>query len=157
VRTLAALSGLGVLAFVLGVVFLWPAQPSGPEPIVYGRDACAHCRMPLSQPGFGGEMRDAHGTLTKYDDVGCLVRAMLERHREIPEAWVEDHDSAQLVPLLTAHLVRTERSASPMGSGIVAFRDEAAARAFERATGGERVRLEDLVREPARLAREEPR
>ena len=156
-RRVVALSGLGVAAFVLGIVFLWPARRSGPEPIIYGRDVCAHCRMHLSQPGFGGELRDARGTLTKYDDVGCLLRAMLEKRTEIPEAWVEDHESGRLVPLLTARLVRTGRSTTPMGSGIVAFADEAGARDFARTAGGELVELEELVRHPARLAREEGR
>lgn len=156
-RTAAFGSGLLALAFVLGVVFLWPTARTGPEPIVFGRDACAHCRMHLSQPGFGGEMRDARGALTKYDDVGCLVRAMLARHGEIPEAWVEDHETGRLVALLTAHLVRGQPSATPMGSGIVAFEREDAADAFARATGGRPVTLEELVREPARLAREEVR
>jgi len=155
VKTLALLAGLGA-TFVLAVVF-WPSTRSGPEPIAYGSDACAHCRMHITRPGFGGEIRDRDGTLTKYDDVGCLLQAMLAKRHEIPESWVEDHDSGRLVPLLTAHLVRTERSATPMGSGIVAFQDDAAARAFARSAGADLVRLEDLVREPARLAHEDAR
>ena len=145
-RTLARVAGLGVGAFVIAVVFFWPAPRSGPERILYGRDACAHCRMHLTQPGFGGELRDHQGVLTKYDDIGCLIQAMLAKHREIPEAWVEDHGGEGLVPLLGAHLVRTERGATPMGSGVLAFAEEAAARDFAAAHGGELVRLEDLIR-----------
>jgi copper chaperone NosL len=148
--SLAAAAAAG--SFVVAVVF-WPAHPSGPEPIVYGRDACAHCRMHLGRPGFAGELRDRHGVLTKYDDVGCLLRAMLAEHREVPGAWVEDHETAELVPLLTAHFVRGAPGATPMGSGIVAFADEAAARAFAAAGGGDPVRLEELARDPDRLAR----
>lgn len=141
------------LVGVVATVVLWPVRRSGPEPIAWGREACAECRMHLSQPGFAGELRGRDGTLTKYDDVGCLLRAMLKTHGEMPEAWVEDHEGGGFVPLLAAHLVRAESAGTPMGYGLVAFADEAAARAFAAARGGEGVRLEDVVRDPSRLAR----
>jgi copper chaperone NosL len=152
VKRAAGATGAALAVFTIAVV-LWPAQRSGPEPIAYGRDACAHCRMHLGSPGFAGELRDRRGVLTKYDDVGCLLRAMLESREEMPEAWVEDHDGGDLVPLLTAHLVRGVPGSTPMGSGIVAFRDQTAARAFVAAGGGTPVALEELVRDPARQAR----
>ena len=144
--------GIAVLAIVGGIVFLWPAQGVGSEPITYGRDTCAHCRMHISQPGFGGEMRDRTGALTKYDDLGCLLHAMITLHQEIPEAWVEDHAGGGFVPLLTAHLVRTGAGDTPMGSGMVAFSDAAAAGAYAQAYNGEVVQLEDVVKDPARFA-----
>jgi copper chaperone NosL len=150
-RTIAA--GVGAAVAIVVVVCLWPAR-RGPEPLRYGVDACAECRMPVSRPGYGGELRDADGRLTTYDDVGCLVRAMLRRHGAIPEAWVEDHAGGGFVSLLTAHLVRT-RAETPMGSGIVAFREAGAAEAFAREEGGTPTALEDLVRDASRLARTE--
>lgn len=146
-----AVSALAAIGFVVGVVFLWPAPPSGPEPLRYGVDACADCRMPVTRPGFGGELRDADGRLATYDDVGCLLRAMVKRHGEMPGAWVEDHAGGGLVSLLDAHLVRGLHIETPMGSGIVAFADGAAAEAFAAANGGTAVALEDLVRDPERL------
>jgi copper chaperone NosL len=146
-------SALGLVAVVVAVVCLWPVR-RGPEPLRYGVDACAECRMPVTRPGFGGELRDADGRLTTYDDVGCLVRAMLRRHGPIPEAWVEDHAGGGFVSLLTAHLVRGGAE-TPMGSGIVAFKEAAAAEAFARDAGGAQVALEDLVRDANRIARME--
>ena len=146
-------TGLCALVALVAVVCLWPAR-RGPEPLRYGVDACAECRMPVTRPGYGGELRDADGRLTTYDDVGCLVRAMLRRHGPIPEAWVEDHAGGGFVSLLTAHLVRTGAE-TPMGSGIVAFGEASAADAFARETGGTRIALEDLVRDASRLARTE--
>jgi NosL len=140
------------VAFVAGVVFLWPA-PAGPEPVDYGRDACASCRMHMSRPGFAGELRDHDGALTKYDDVGCLVRAILAGHREVPEAWVEDHAGGAFVPLLAAHLVRAEPETTPMGSGLVAFADAGAAREFAVAHGARVTTFEDVLHDAALLAR----
>jgi len=146
---------VGILALVLlvvaGVVFLWPVQRVGPEPIQYGRDTCDHCRMQLSRPGFAGEMRDRHGVLTKYDDIGCLLRSLLGKHEEIPEAWVEDHTSGALIPLIGAALVRAPEVETPMGSSIVAFADERSAREFADARGGEVMQVEDVLRNPSRF------
>lgn len=141
-----------VVAIVAAVVFLWPA-PTGPEPIDYGRDACASCRMHMSRPGFAGELRDHDGVLTKYDDVGCLVRAILAGHREVPEAWVEDHGGGGFVPLLSAHLVRGEPGTTPMGSGLVAFADLDAARDYARAHATQVLSFEDVLHDTALLAR----
>jgi len=153
VRGLVLAGGLALLTVVGAVVFLWPAGSGGPEPIRWGRDTCAECRMHLSQPGFAAEMRAPGGALTKYDDVGCLLRAMLQARAGTPEAWVEDHGGGGFVPLLGAHLVRAASAGTPMGYGIVAFADQAAARAFAAAHAGEPVRLEDVMRDPSRLAR----
>lgn len=139
--------------FVAAVVFLWPGGThTGPEAIAWGQDTCAHCRMLISEPGYAGELRDRHGVLFKYDDVGCLVGAIATAHAEVPEAWVEDHEGGGLVPLLTAHLVRAPGAQTPMGHGVVAFASEAAARAFAAAHAGRVVGVEELLRDPAWLA-----
>lgn len=138
-RGLAVTVGAGVLG-LLGAVVFWPVSRSGPEPIAYGRDACAACRMHLSQPGFAGEIRDAGGVLTKYDDIGCLLRVLGTRPEPVT-AWVEDHGDASLVPLLAAHLVRIGPGATPMGGGVIAFREERAARTFAAANAGEVIAL----------------
>jgi hypothetical protein len=153
-RTLGLALGLPLLAIV-AVVVLWPAPRTGPVAIAYGRDTCAHCRMHLTQPGFAGELRDARGVLTKYDDVGCMLRAMAALHSEVPEAWVEDHVTAELVPLLATTLVQLRPSDTPMGSGLVAFANADAAAAFARAHDGETVPLEALLHDPTRLARDD--
>jgi copper chaperone NosL len=144
----ALATAAGILVFVLAVV-LWPVRSTGPEPIRYGRDACARCRMPITQLGFAGELRDREGRLTTYDDLGCMLAAMVGMRREIPEAWVEDHDDGRLIPLLGAHLVRAADAGTPMDHGLVAFREAAGARRFAEAHGGVPVALEDAVRDAA--------
>jgi copper chaperone NosL len=146
------LVGASLALAVVAVVFFWPSARSGPEPIEHGRDACAQCRMPLTRPGFAGEFRNRDGALTKYDDLGCMLRAMLAMHAEVPEAWVEDHETFELVPLLVATLVQSSDADTPMASGLLAFKDPAAAAALVRARGGELVTLETLLRNPTRFA-----
>jgi copper chaperone NosL len=142
---LAAATAVAGLGFVLAVV-LWPAGRGGPEPIAYGRDTCGHCRMHLARPGFAAKTRDPGGALATYDDLGCLLAGMASTRDETAEAWVEDHHTGELVPLRDAHLVRAERVRTPMGSGVVAFKDAATAETFAGAQGGQVVSLETLTR-----------
>ena len=141
---------LGLLLLLLGAglgVNLRCSSPraDGPEPITFGRDTCGHCRMILSQPGFGGEIRDGKGVLSKYDDIGCLTAELAKMGAQVPTAWVEDHDSGKFVPLASAHLVRSSKVTTPMASGVLAFADEAAAKQFAASQQGEVVALASLL------------
>ncbi len=146
-----------VAVLFFAALLLWPrAAREGPVLIAYGKDGCAHCRMIISERGLGGELRDGHGTLTKYDDVGCLLLSLWQRHEEVPEAWVEDHAGGGFVPLLAARFVRGGRVTTPMGYGVVAFRDEAAARTFAQEQQAQVATLEDLLRDKDRFAGKQP-
>ena len=141
--------GLVALAVIAAIVF-WPARPSGPTPLHFGRDTCARCRMQLTHPGFGGELSDDQKQLLTYDDVGCLLQGMWGQHREVV-AWVEDHDSARLLPITSAVFVRNSRVATPMNYGVLAFSDDAAAKKFAASEGGEVVTLEQLLKDKERF------
>lgn len=144
--------GLPALALIVAVaaIVFWPSRQSGPTPLKFGRDTCARCRMQLSHPGFGGELRDEKGQLAVYDDVGCLLQGMWALHTEV-EAWVEDHDSGRFVPITKAVFVRGSQVATPMNYGVLAFSDEAGARRFAAAQGGEVVTLEQLLKDKERF------
>ena len=62
---------------VAGVVFLWPAPRRARADRVRARRLRPLPDAPRAGPASRGELRDADGTLTKYDDVGCLLRATL--------------------------------------------------------------------------------
>jgi mono/diheme cytochrome c family protein len=138
-----------VLAVVAAIVF-WPSRDSGPRPIQLGRDTCARCRMQLTRAGFGGELRDNKGTLTTYDDVGCLLQAMWALHGE-SQAWVEDHETGTLVPLTRAVFVRSSRTETPMSYGVIAFAEAPAAQRWVAAQGGEVATLEQLLADKGRF------
>jgi mono/diheme cytochrome c family protein len=134
---------------LVAVIVLLPKSGGGPEPITYGRDACARCRMVIGQPGLGGEIRDRKGVLTKYDDVGCLLQGMSAMHAEVPNAWVEDQAGSGFVPLLKASFVKDSKVTTPMGHGVIAFREAGAAMEFSKKNGGQIVPLEALLKDPA--------
>lgn len=62
---------------LLRFLFLFPVLllascSGGYEPIHYGEDACAHCRMTIVDKRFAAEMVTAKGRAYKFDDVLCL-------------------------------------------------------------------------------------
>lgn len=135
---------------------------AGPEEIQYGREACARCHMHFATPGFAGERRGRDGRLVKFDDLACLLQAIASAHEETTEAWVEDHDGGGWVPLASAIFVRGGMIHTPMGSGLVAFKDRAAAERLALAAIARITPLEDLLRdrsllEPGALHTEEAR
>ncbi|HTO95780.1 MAG TPA: nitrous oxide reductase accessory protein NosL [Myxococcales bacterium] len=147
-RIVALLCALA--AVPAGALFLSPrAQATGPEAIRYDRDTCAHCRMHFAARGFAAERRDEKGALHKYDDIGCMLIAA--SRAASGEAWVEDHAGGGFVPLLTATLVAGKDLGTPMGYGVVAFRDPAAAARYAKAHAAKVVALEDLLHDESRF------
>jgi copper chaperone NosL len=151
-RLLALLCALAAVPAM--AMFLSPrARESGPEAIRYDRDTCAHCRMHFAARGFAAERRDERGTLQKYDDIGCMLVAA--SRGPSGEAWVEDHSGNGFVPLFQATLVAGMDLATPMGYGVIAFRDARSAEQFARAHAARVVTLEDLLHDEARFGAHE--
>lgn len=139
-------------AAVFGIILLGdPLATTGPEPIAYGKDTCARCRMHLARPGFAGELRDREGILKKYDDLGCLLLAIDSAHAEVPQAYAEVHPTGALIPLLTATLVVDSKTITPMGYGVLAFADAESAAAHVSAQGGRLASLEELLKDRERF------
>jgi hypothetical protein len=107
----------------------WPPEPATVE---LGADACAGCRMIISDGRWAAQYRAAPGAeVERFDDLGCL----LERHGGAAcdpvgvfvasfadEGWVRGD---------TGWVAMRPDLASPMGHGLAVFatRDEAAAAA----------------------------
>ncbi len=107
-----------------------PAEPQPPD-IAYGQDMCDACGMLIDAPKFAAATALADGTARKFDDMG----EMFAYHREHPDeqvrAWfVHDYDTEAWVRAEGAHFVHSENIQTPMGSGVVAFESESAAKAF---------------------------
>ena len=151
-RLLAILCALA--AVPAAAMLLSPrAKATGPEPIRYDRDTCAHCRMHFGARGYAAERRDERGNLHKYDDIGCMLVAA--SRGASGGTWVEDHEGSGFVPLLAATLVAGKDLGTPMGYGVVAFRERIAAEEFARSRGARLVTLEELLHDEARFGAHE--
>jgi copper chaperone NosL len=143
------------LAFLVGAAALYMTRPrretlarglaavalvgftacaSGPQPIRYGEENCAQCRMTISDPRFGATVVTATGKSLSFDSVECLASyAAAAEPEAVRELWVSDFMNAgALLPAADALYLHGGALSSPMGRAIAAFApgiDQAAVRA----------------------------
>lgn len=122
---------------------------SGPLPIAWGREPCAHCSMAIGDARFAAEVRLGPQELLPFDDFGCAV-VWLEEHADSAEAleiWVMDQDREEWLDARTAFYRPGQRTPMAWGFGGTAAREpgaldfetarrEVLARARERASRG---------------------
>lgn len=102
-------------AFV-GLVVRSQRKPEGPVPIVYDKEACAHCHMQVGDPRLAAQAQLADGTVLDFDDPGCLL-TWLDESREQPRAvWLRAYREDRWVPRESAAFV--EVGETPMGFGL---------------------------------------
>lgn len=106
------------------------AEDRGPVPIALGEDACAVCRMIVSEAPHAAQARFSPGEVECYDDIGCLG-ARLASGAEPRDAWVVDRTSGAWIDARTATYVKTKSVKTPMASGLVAFSSRAEAEKLE--------------------------
>ena len=86
---------------------------SRPVEPVWGKQACSHCSMLLSEPRFGAELTTAAGDRYFFDDPGCMAAFVQDRSPNVRAMWV--HLGSTWIDAKTAHY---ERAASPMDYGF---------------------------------------
>jgi copper chaperone NosL len=124
----------GALAVVLAASLGCSARDlSEPPEIAYGLEECVHCRMIISDERHAAAASFPGGGAHRFDDIGCLLSALEAGAEEPRRIWVHDARSLAWLDAHSASFVIEGRESTPMGSGIVAFGSEEAAR--ERAGG----------------------
>jgi copper chaperone NosL len=122
-----------VLATLLvGIVGCGDASDPWPPPaaeVHLGEDACAHCRMLVSDGRFAAQARRraAPDEVMVFDDFGCLVAESAKAPIDPQGVFVRDFNGEVWVRGDVAFIVRSGDIASPMGSGYAAFATRLAA------------------------------
>jgi copper chaperone NosL len=111
-----------------------------PEPIRYGQDECADCKMMIADQRFGAEIVTRKGRVVKFDDVGCL-QSFIARGTvppgEIHSRVVSDFNQPNhFLPLDNAFFLKNDAIKSPMRSDIAAFATEAEMQKVKERLGG---------------------
>jgi copper chaperone NosL len=112
--------------------------PPGPAPLDTRTDACAHCRMAVSDARFAAQVVAPREEPRFFDDVGCL-REWLRVGGGPPRsavAYVADHRTKEWVRAASATYTRVPALETPMGSHLVAHRDAASRDADGAVAGG---------------------
>ena len=87
------------------------------EPI-WGKQPCAHCAMVMSDKRFGAQLVTDAGERNYFDDVGCMVVFVEERHTPVKLSWVRDAQTSRWLVARSARYVGG--AASPMDFGFEA-------------------------------------
>lgn len=116
--------GPAIMSLSLSLLFLWGCTPKSAEPILFGQDSCAHCKMMITDRRFGGEIITTKGKVYKFDSLECLNdfskknRALLgESYREFV---VSVTNQGALIPANSARFYLEPTLRSPMGKGYLA-------------------------------------
>jgi hypothetical protein len=100
-------------ALVAGAVLAACATADGPVEPVWGKQACAHCAMVLSDRRFGAQLVSSDSDRFFFDDPGCMVAFLEERGLGNAHAWV--HDAGRWVDARAARY--TSGAVTPMDFG----------------------------------------
>lgn len=130
---------------------LLSACSRGPEPVLYGKDACWHCKMTIMDKRFAAEIVTAKGKIYKFDSAECMASylaknadlasngktLLLVSYYDRPGTFEDARKSVFLEdPLLQ----------SPMGGNLAAFDSKASAKIFEKDNKGEFLGWAELLR-----------
>ena len=104
--------------------------------------------MTISQAGYAAQFIDKDGSTFKFDDIGCMIRFAREDNRRntVAAFFVVDYNDRRWLPAEQATYVKSEKMASPMGSGLIGFRDSPRARDFAGKNDGRVLLFDDLWR-----------
>ncbi len=117
---------------VLATQFFIPGcAPSTMKPVdIHPEDACANCRMAVSDRSFASEIILQNGEALKFDDLVCLEDyRKKEPTAKIAAIFVTDYETKEWLAFEKSIIVETG-IATPMGSGRIAVKDEARAKAI---------------------------
>jgi copper chaperone NosL len=130
---------------------------SGPPSVALGRDQCAACGMLINEDRCSSAVLIERGGRDEYahfDDIGCMLDYEHEQGSGlmVRERYLHDYSDRAWITHAQAVFIFTDpdKLPTPMGSGIVAFRDQDRARKALEVHGGELMDYARLV--PARRA-----
>lgn len=111
-----------------------------PEPLAYGEDGCAHCKMTLMDKKFGAELVTQKGKVYKFDDVNCMLDFYNSGDtppEEFAYKLVTDFSQpGKLIEADNAFYLKSPQIQSPMASQVAAFEKEASMKEVQAEVNG---------------------
>lgn len=115
-----AFKGLASMALVSFFLSLTACE-SKPEPIIYGKDSCAFCRMTVSESKFGAELITKSGKVFKFDSIGCMIGMYKTKSDEVEKVLISDFfQKESLIDAKDAIYFKSTNIHGPMGTSVLA-------------------------------------
>ncbi len=129
-QTLTAMKTSHLLV-LYSALFIFGSCASQSDPIQYGHDQCAFCKMTIMDKNYGAELLNKNGKAFKFDSPECLISYVdmlgLSESEVGTELVTSYGGGASLIPAGTAVYLKSAALHSPMGADITAFSTRAAA------------------------------
>lgn len=116
----------------------------GPPTLRLGRDECGECGMAIHDERSSAAIlveADGRRDYLLFDDIGCMLDLVRAGGPElhVVSAYVHDHSNNTWIVAPDAVFLMADGASlhTPMGSGLAAFADRAAAEHSQREFGGE--------------------
>jgi copper chaperone NosL len=118
-----------VAAGALIVLSLISSCTKSPEPIDFGKEECALCKMIITDQKYGSEIISDKGKIYKFDAVECMGKYINDGkigQSEISSVWAVDFSNpGQFVDVEKAFFLRSPSLPSPMAMNFTTFSDKA--------------------------------
>ncbi|MEX0648848.1 MAG: nitrous oxide reductase accessory protein NosL [Balneolaceae bacterium] len=132
---------------VLSAFVLWGCEPK-PQPIQYGNEECAYCRMIITDAEFASQIVNNQGRSYKFDSVECMAAFELTsgNKNNIHSKWVPDfQNNNEWINAESAVFLHSETLRSPMGLYLSAYSSPADAEAMRSEYGGEIMSYREVL------------
>ena len=107
---------------LLLTTLLCTCGPAHPEPIAYGIDQCAFCRMAIVDVNYGSELVTQKGRVMKYDAAECMANHLASETIDFQQLYAVSYDQpSTLWPVDSLAFVIDASFRSPMGANMAAF------------------------------------
>lgn len=118
-RWTAILAAVGLIAgAAAALVYFSGRPPEGPVEVAWDREACAHCRMHVSDPSFAAQLQTESGEVLVFDDPGCAFLYLEENDVRVHALYFHHRDEDRWIPSAEVAFVAVDHS--PMGYGLAA-------------------------------------
>jgi copper chaperone NosL len=121
-------SGMNYLKILYRILIVWAVTlsiiscNSNPEPIEFGKDQCAFCKMTIVDEKFGSELITPQGRVLKYDAAECMAQDIGNDGQEFSALYAIALDQpGKLVLVDSLKFVIHESIRSPMGANLGGF------------------------------------
>jgi copper chaperone NosL len=121
------------------------ASADDPPKISYGKDICDRCRMIIAEERYAAGLVADNGDKTVYDDIGEMIATVQGEGLNARRVWVHDYPSQEWIDGTKAFFVASKDVMTPMGTGVIAFKERGAADEFAASHGTNAMTWEEVL------------
>ncbi|MFN3444850.1 MAG: nitrous oxide reductase accessory protein NosL [Bacteroidia bacterium] len=116
----------------LGLMLITSCTEIGPKPVKINIDQCEFCKMTITDAKYACQLATAKGRVYMFDDLKCMSNyKKAQPQPETSKFYVADFlNPTTFLIIQNATLINSENIKSPMGGGIAAFANVAAAEPY---------------------------